>query len=275
MKPSITLAFVAILAIGTYTFLSSSSNGRAAAANEGNTGAPGDAATTCISCHNGGPIQTDIALAFKDSAGNTITEYKPNHNYLVEVTLNPTAGSPSGYGFQMVALEDGGNTAISAWNNPASNVKISAANGKRYAEHNGVSSSPTFEIYWTAPDSGTGNVTFYTAGNAVNGNGTTLGDGAAKTSLTVPEAGGSGNPTGMELIALTKPVIFPNPARERVSVKNFSGSIEVFDIQGKLVFSENVESNQQNINVSNLQKGNYFIKLTNEGNSSVQKLVKL
>ena len=230
MKSTLLTLSILLSLIISYATLTGSSNGRAAAANEGNTGAPGDAVTTCISCHNGGPIQTGISIAFKDSAGNALTEYTPNHNYMVEVTLNPTAGSPNGYGFQMVALEDGGNTAISSWNNPANNVKISAANGRRYAEHNGVSTTETFEVYWTAPDTGTGGVTFYTAGNAVNSNGTTMGDGAAKTTLTITEAGGSGNPTGIELISIAKPTIYPNPATEYFFISNFSGVIEIFDI---------------------------------------------
>jgi hypothetical protein len=175
------LAFIAFV-------FSSSSGGRATAANSGNTGAPGET-TTCVTCHNSGSSYNPSLLINLYNQGTTtpVTSYAPGQIYDMQVVVNNSMGSPSGYGFQMVAL-NGSNSNAGSWSTPSSNTKIATLNnGRSYVEQNGVGSLNTFTMKWTAPSSGTGNVTFYSAGNAVNGNGAISGDNGALNNLTINE----------------------------------------------------------------------------------------
>jgi hypothetical protein len=173
------LAFLAFV-------FSSSSGGRAAAANSGNTGAPGES-TTCVTCHGGSSFTTSLSIQIYTQGTTTpITNYVPGTTYDMEVMISST-GSPAGYGFQMVAL-NGSNINAGSWTNAGSNTQIASAGTRSYVEHGGgISASNTFTTRWVAPSSGTGNVTFYSSGNAVNGTGSTAGDGASLNSVTVSE----------------------------------------------------------------------------------------
>ena len=84
-----------------WVILSSSSAGRATAANTGNTGGPGETAT-CGSCHTGGSYGTvslQIQL-FSSGTTNAVTSYTAGTLYDLRVTVNHTAGTPAGYGFR-------------------------------------------------------------------------------------------------------------------------------------------------------------------------------
>lgn len=173
------LAFLAFV-------FSSSSGGRASAAGSGNTGAPGES-TTCVTCHGGGNFNVGLSINIYNQGTITpITTYSPGQTYSMEVTIS-NSGLPGGFGFQMVAL-NASNSNAGSWLSPSSNTQIATlGNGRSYAEHNGISGTNTFMVDWTAPTTGTGSVTFYSAGNAVNGTGSTAGDGAATSSLMITE----------------------------------------------------------------------------------------
>ncbi len=69
------------------------------------------------------------------------------------------------------------------------NYKIATIpNGRTYAEHDNVSTPNIFNVVWTAPAAGTGNVT-YAAGNAVDKNGLNSGDGSSVTTLKTKRIG--------------------------------------------------------------------------------------
>ena len=264
---------IAVLTIFSIS-ISSSSGGRGSAANEGNTGAPGDNNQTCISCHNGGPIQASIEINITDSAGNTITDYIPETIYDVEVLVTPTAGTPLGYGFQMVCLADANNTGLPGWQNPESNVKLVSVNGRSYAEHNDITTNNSFKLKWKAPAAGTGSITFYSSGNAVNKNSATSGDGAAKTSLSLGEDGGP--PASVEYLNFALPKVYPTQTSSNFFVNNFDGNLQIFNLSGKLI--QNILVNQANqvIDFSNEKTGLYILKFTSsEGNSFSQKVVKI
>jgi polyhydroxybutyrate depolymerase len=67
---------------------------------------------------------------------------------------------------------------------------------------------------------------------------------------------------------------FPNPASDKLFIKQFHKleSISIFDINGKVVLTENIPS--ELLNISNLPNGVYSIKAINkEGLSTIKKLV--
>lgn len=178
-----------ISAVGYFIF-ASNSNGRATAANSGNTGAPGE--NTCGQCHNGGNFGASVSIqVFAQGATVPTTQFVAGNTYTVRVTVNNSIGTPGGYGFQLTALSGAENTPVSGYSNLATNVKQktitvqNAFTGRTYLEHNGVTTNNVFQFSWTAPANLSDAVTFYASGNVVNGNGSTSGDAVANSSLTI------------------------------------------------------------------------------------------
>jgi hypothetical protein len=201
------LFLLILICSSVYFIATSSSNGRATAANAGNTGAPSES-QVCGNCHNGGAygaVNLSIQV-FIQGTTTPVTSYIPGNTYDVRVTVQNSTGNPAGYGFQLTCLTTPGNSPLAGYTNLATNVKqktvlVGAVAGRTYVEHNGVLPNNQFNFSWTAPAAGTGSVRMYSAGNAVNGTGGTGSDNGGSTSLTLTEAqqlsasGSSSNPT--------------------------------------------------------------------------------
>lgn len=67
--------------------------------------------------------------------------------------------------------------------------------------------------------------------------------------------------------------VWPNPAKDMLNVQgNFlNGNIQIFDLYGKVVSTEKNIVNNNEINISNLSKGVYFLKFEN---GSIHKFIK-
>ena len=193
-----TFFFGLIAALGLFL---ANSGGRAATGNQGNTGAPGDNAqnAVCGSCHAGGNFNVSLDLNVLDDTGSPVTEYLPETTYTVQVTVNAAAGQPSGYGFQLTALQaalDVNGADVATFANPSANAQISVASSttntadpqRQYVEQAGVGTNNVFQVQWTAPAALSGPVSFYSCGNAVNGNGGSNGDAGNCTSLQLNES---------------------------------------------------------------------------------------
>ena len=251
----------------------SNSGGRAAGANQGNTGAPGDNSQTCKSCHNSSAIQVNLSIDLFDQNGLSVVAdgYIPGETYEVQVTVNATVGNPAGYGFQLMALNGAfGENAAQAtdWSNPAINVKISTINstGRKYAEHKGVTGNNVFSLDWTAPSNG-GPVTFYACGNGVNGNGQNSGDGSGCSSLTVEELETS---SSEPITIIQEFSVFPNPFRDAVQLNIESSQAKnmrlvITDLTGRQVLFQEIKvqagQNLFNIDASSWMSGTYQLKL--------------
>ncbi|PZR20622.1 MAG: hypothetical protein DI539_10395 [Flavobacterium psychrophilum] len=66
---------------------------------------------------------------------------------------------------------------------------------------------------------------------------------------------------------------YPNPTKDMVSISNFSGQADLYDMTGKLVISVQYTENST-IDTQQLQKGIYTVKLTDGINVSYTKLIK-
>ena len=138
------------------------------------TGAPNEG--TCADCHAGNALNT--------SGGSlmlTIPEtYEPNEVYTIIVELSRAGQSK--WGFEMTALGANGARAGSFTADDAANTQLTETNNKQYIQHTtagtatGTNDAHSWEFKWTAPDADVGPITFYTAGNAANGDGGTTGD---------------------------------------------------------------------------------------------------
>ncbi len=71
--------------------------------------------------------------------------------------------------------------------------------------------------------------------------------------------------------------VYPNPATDLITInsKNAIEEIKIYDVLGRIVYSENkINELEMNIDVSNFNKGNYFIKFKSDGKISTQRLIK-
>lgn len=67
--------------------------------------------------------------------------------------------------------------------------------------------------------------------------------------------------------------VYPNPATDLVTISNFNGEAELYDMTGKKVLNTLITDSKP-INVQALQKGIYTIRLTDGTNTNYTKLIK-
>jgi Reeler domain len=150
------------------------------------TGGPFSSGLTCGQCHTGGAGTTTISILVKDANNAVVTQYLPGQSYTVEYQVaNP---SFTRFGMQSLALRGANLQAgnFTAFLTP--NSRISTISTRKYAEQQGASTTGLFKFTWVAPASGSGTVTFYSVGNAVNLNSSTSGDKVSAAGVfTLPE----------------------------------------------------------------------------------------
>ena len=138
----------------------------------GMTGNSGKSATTCSSCHTGGSAPTVTLTGPSSLAAGATGQY----------TLTITGGPGLKGGFN-VAVD---NTAASL--EPGTGSKKQSNELTHTAPKPAASGAITFDFSLVAPPSA-GTVKIFAAGNSVNGDNNSTGDGAATTTLTVNVTG--------------------------------------------------------------------------------------
>ena len=143
---------------------------------EETTGAPNEGTCANAGCHTGNDLN-----ASGGSLMLTIPEtYQPNQVYEIIVSLE-RAGQ-SRWGFEMTALDADGASAGTFEVTDAVNTQLKEKNSKQYIMHTadgsaqGTNDKNEWSLKWTAPAADIGPITFYTAGNAANGNFVFTGD---------------------------------------------------------------------------------------------------
>jgi hypothetical protein len=124
---------------------------------------------------------------------------------------------------------------------------------------------------WTAPSSGSGDVTFYVAGNGANGTGDTTGDVIYTDSKAAAEDVTNG-------IAINEYVnadvnIYPNPTSEFFTIKGVDkrATVTLFDLKGSEVKSFANSVNQ--FDVSDIEQGTYLLYINVDGTQNIEKLI--
>jgi len=250
--------------------LMSNSSGRGNVFGQAVTGAPGDSNLTCASsgCHASGAFTPLAQLEVLDGDGNPVQSFVPGETYDVTLSVQ-TTGSPSAFGFQMVALS-ADNTPATEWSEIGGNTQIVQIGNRNYIEHDSPSSSNEFNTKWTAPEAGSGDVTFYFSANAVNGNGSPSGDGATNSSFVLPEVISSSNDLAEKSISL-----FPNPASDFITIsgENLEYGYSIYNLQGQKIRTSSF-TNKTTIDISNLDSGLYFITMQNDNGLVTKRIVK-
>ena len=289
MKIRLTLSLFSLLFI--FLVLPGNKNGRASQAGKGNTGAPGDQTLngspyTCMDCHDDGNFNPFVSIHVVDSSNTAVSQYMPGQHYIARVTINTSGATPAGYGFQMIALRDNGNTDLDGFTdvNPNNYKLATISNGRTYAEHPTVSASDTFNVRWTAPPAGTGSVTFYAAGNAVNGNNNSDGDGANTTSLhlfeqvTLSTSPEQSNLSGLHLQVSPNPVPADAALAFDVSV-SAEYALRAYDLSGNLVWQENrllpAGRSTGLLETNEWPAGTYYVCLSGTHSRQTVKILKL
>ncbi len=255
---------------------------------KGYTGAPGDQANTCRTCHNTGTYGSSAVIEVFDSAGTTpITKYALGKQYTLRLTISVTNGTPSAYGFQMIDIRKKDSTNVKGFlpkAQQAANIGIDTlvATNRVYAEHNARLSSNVIDVKWKAPSTDLGTIVFYAAGNAVNGGGTFAGDnGTPSTSVQITSPISSGV---NELAENVQIQLSPNPTPSKVSIWLESKmaktlKIQVIDITGRIVLSDNwavaVGQNLRSLDMNAFSKGAYMVQLIDNQNIISKKILKL
>jgi hypothetical protein len=144
------------------------------------TGAPDH--MSCLECHGGLPGDGDLTLEF---AGGTLF-YEPGGDYSLTVAI--TDPDKLRFGFSMVARDsDNLLVNVGTWSAGSSDTQVHDGNHIGHKDAPFAAGARTFTVNWQAPDAGVGDVKFYVAGNAANGNNNFNGDSIYLEELTISE----------------------------------------------------------------------------------------
>jgi hypothetical protein len=244
-------------------------------------GAPGSTAPngTCANCHAENAFAPSATIELLDGS-DPVTAYRPGETYTMRVTIAESEGTPSGYGFQAVVL-DGSDNQAGSWGTLGADQHTVDLSGRDYVEHNANASTGVFETEWVAPETGTGDVTIYSAGVAGNSNGQTGGDGVASATLTLTEE--PVNSTSDLNGQAASIAVLPNPVYENLYLQinsRIAGdfNVKIMDMTGKTVQSApvSVQNGTQVavIPVTDLLAGLYVVQLVGDQHLAAVKMLK-
>jgi hypothetical protein len=137
----------------------------------GHTDGPGEA--SCTDCHFGPVTGGQFSITPPQT-------YVPGQSYQIVVRHTNPDESRIRWGFQLTALA--GITMAGSFTSTSQNTQTLLGFGRQYIEHTqigtfaGTTGVATWTFNWTAPATDVGTVTFYSAGNQANGDGTSGGD---------------------------------------------------------------------------------------------------
>ncbi len=245
-----------------------------------NTGAPQE--STCsegFGCHGGSPNSGSglIEVTIKQN-GSPVNNYTPGETYQIAIKLDDQDMNDAG--FQITARTADNNFKGQFMVN--NNTKTVGTNDQ-YVTHTSPASSfegntQTWEIDWEAPSSSEGEITFYAAGNAANGNGNSSGDNIYTTSKTVQDdfstsVGQSKRDASFK--------VFPNPVRQDLNLVNLPNrqkeplTVKILNNNGQVIQTSTITDQNQQLQLSqDLDKGVYFVKIFSEGGTKTQKILK-
>jgi len=280
MKKKITLALVSMVAVGALSFSILSSGGKA-----GYTGSPSE--NNCTTCHSG-TVNSGPGSAVITSSPSLAAGYTASTVYTITVTVADNVAPHNAlFGFDFEALFASGASAgtLAITNSTLTKLlnKTVSSNVRVNVVHTGTDNvgpdSQAFSFTWTAPATGSGNVTFYTSGLAADNTGGTSGDNVYTSTLNVPEYTVGINEAS-DNASLT---IFPNPVKEMLNM-NYSLTsaskvqINVYSLDGKKISvvekEQTAGSYNERFNVKNvLAKGIYVVELRVNDKSTVEKIL--
>lgn len=265
---------IAIMAACSFFFINFSpyAGANGSGAPSGNTGSPGDG-SNCTSCHNGtASNQTGLITSTVPISG-----YVPGQTYTISGAI--TATGITKFGFQVSPQDVNG--VLKGTMLVTNSAATQLINSGKYITHKFAGNSfpsgtATWSFDWTAPSAGTGDVTFYGAFNSSNSNSNTTGDAITLSSLTVSEditTGISG--INNNFAQLT---VYPNPFTDKLYVnssdENDKMEVSVIDINGKVLKRLNNIQNNQYLDLQDIAKGYYVLRIKTADGLIIKKVTK-
>lgn len=170
--------FAVLVGLPIALLLYANSNGSAG----GFTGSPGDSNQTCTSCHTGTPVNQSGWITSTIPAQG----YTPGQTY--QITVSGTHTGVVRFGFELTAENSSGQKVGSFTITESTRTKL--VNQNKAVTHLFTGTTPSgnsnsWNVNWTAPATDIGQITFYAALNAANGNGDPSGDVIYRTTLGV------------------------------------------------------------------------------------------
>lgn len=225
----------------------------------GKTGSPGDGAN-CSECHTGTPMNQEFWI----TSSMIGTGYSPGDQY--EIVVVGVDSEANKFGFEATA-EKSDNTKVGAFQADILGF-TQTLNNDRAITHTTAGTFPvvdtgTFWVFkWTAPTESVGDITFYAAINAANGNNASSGDQIHLSSFTASPS------VGVKDIATKNEFrMYPNPSTGILNIEskniNRKDIIEVLNLHGQVVLSEIVENENIRLDLTEQEKGIYFIRIGN------------
>ena len=228
----------------------------------GYSGSPGDNGRTCNQCHT--YSGSGYSPTF-DVTGIPVNGYQPGQTY--QLTLNVSNVNTSKMGFE-ACVEDASQQKQGTFSNADGNTQPIQSN--TYITHTSAGNTQSqWTFNWTAPATAQGDLTLYFAVNMANGNGSTSGDYVQASSVSIPE-----DTNTVREIADDQVKIYPNPADDFIKIDPDTyqfDQAEIKDVLGK-TYPVNIKNNQ--IDVSFLPAGTYFLELKNAQYKSIKQFIK-
>lgn len=268
MKKLAVLLFFVLVVIS----LSSNRQGILNVRNFAATTAPGETGRFCgsIGCHFGSNFNTELDLKLYDDNDNEVVEYFPGSEYNVVIKINHT-GIPGGHGFQIVSLQDSDDTGTGEFIDLPVNTNSIMNMNRQYVEQSTILATDSIVLKWLAPDAGAGPITFYAAGNSVDGSGGSSNDSGDTTRLQIIEF----EPLSTNSLTELGVSIYPNPTADFLYVdsNNQNISAQLFSLNGQQILDCKIDNMNSLIN---LESGVYIIAVKDrKGNLYTDKLIKL
>lgn len=247
------------LVFGAVLFMSyrgGSPGGRSGSSTDGST------CGTSGGCH--GNVATQIIPQDMISSDIPETGYAAGATY--NISVSPAVEGIAVWGFEMMAENASGDGVGTFANNADVNTKDNGLRATHKSASTSGKSGKTWTVEWTAPATGTGEVKFYAAALAANGNGNTSGDDVVIDTLTIAE-----NATAsVNKLAAIAIAVYPNPTSDLLYITGYSNTnavLSVFDILGAEILRKPFA---RSIDVSALPSGAYYLKIVN-GDIAVSK----
>lgn len=255
-------SFLAILSVPaillTYSFSSGSPGGR--------SGSPLDL-ENCTFCHSGATNPID----------SWITTNIPEEGFIAgetyQITLNAMDEEAVKFGFDLTAEDSEAKVGTFTLTDVARTQLRPATNSVTHttAGNEPVGHEITWQFEWTAPETSSGEVTFYAAVNAANGNGQNTGDKIYQTSQSYTQffVGIADN------LLMDEVNVYPNPATSFVNVNlPENAELRIVNLSGQLVNYVQNTATTERIDLSNLANGVYFVQVLHDSERATIKLLK-
>lgn len=237
-----------------------------------NASAPGMSSCSNMGCHTGelntGGGSLEIFASF-DGNENVYTD-----GSLLDISLVIEDANAMRYGFQMVALDVNGISVGDFITNDAADLAIQESQGLEFINHLDIAetNSNTFSFQFQAPDEDVGPISFYATGLAADGMGSPADDFPYSKALDITWT----EPSGIDTDLMGAIELSPNPSTDRLisltGLPNEEMQIQVFDLQGKLHYSER-NNGATLMDLNALQSGLYIVNIGNTSFKMSRKLV--